>query len=87
MTEERNFNIVREKQGRAALEFIVHCQVIWARLNSLSRCEKAKKGTFTNPERMEDGQGKMPKVSLKTEAEDQRELFGVGIWEKSETST
>lgn len=40
-----------------------------------------------NPERVENGQGKMPKVSLKTEAEEQRELCGVGIWEKSGTSS
>lgn len=40
-----------------------------------------------NPERVENGQGKMPKVSLKPEAEDQRELCGVGIWENSGTSS
>lgn len=73
-------------QGRDALEFIEDFQVIWVRLNSLSRCQKAKKGNL-NPERVENGQGKMPKVSLQAEAEDQRELCGVGIWEKSGTSS
>lgn len=39
--------LTKNTQGRDALEFIVHFQVIWVRINSPSMCQKAKKGTWT----------------------------------------
>lgn len=45
-SKEKKNNNQQPNQGRDALEFIEDFQVIWVRLNSLSRCQKAKKGNL-----------------------------------------
>ena len=85
--ERGNLNTVRKKQARNALTFIIYFQVIWARLNSLNRWEKAENAASTNLGRIENGQEKCQRFLLKRRLKIQRELCGVGIWGNSGTSS